>query len=191
MTRATQASRLTEGKVNVGRPGVSWRFAASLAAVLVGLLAGGCGYTIGSHLPADVKTIAVPTFKNLTQQPAVEDIMTAAVVAAFANSGIKVVPVQQADSILEGEVTEYNLTSISYDSGSNALVYRLRVRMNIQFRNLRNNTMIWKQEGVEDRSDFRAWGSVAETISQERTGATAQATTEIARRIVSLALDRF
>ena len=51
--------------------------------------------------------------------------------------------------------------------------------MNIQFRDLKNNKMIWKQDGIEERSDFRAWGNVAETISQERTGATAQATTEI------------
>ena len=160
-------------------------------ALVLALIVAGCGYTIGSHLPADIKTIAVPTFKNLTQQPAVEDIMTAAVIAAFANTGVRVVPLQQADSVLEGEVTEYNLTSIAYDSGSNALVYRLRVRMNIQFRDLKNNKMIWKQDGIEDRSDFRAWGNVAETISQERTGATSQATTEIARRIVSLALDRF
>jgi hypothetical protein len=130
-------------------------------------------------------------FKNLTQQPAVEDVMTSAVVGAFSNMGIKVVPVQQADSILEGEITEYNVQSIAYDSSINAEVFRLRMRLNLQFRDVRNNTMIWRQEGFEDRADFRSRGDVAQTISQERTGAVAQAATEIARRIVSLALDRF
>ena len=157
----------------------------------LGLLAGGCGYTVGVHLPPNVKTIAVPVFKNLTQQPAVEDVMTQAMVTAFANTGVRVVPVQQADSILEGEVVEYNVQSIAYDSGTNAQVYRLRVRLNIQFRDVRNNTMIWRQEGIEDRSDFRAWGDVAATLSQERLGAANQAAVEIARRVVSLALDRF
>jgi hypothetical protein len=167
------------------------RRAARALVVLVNLLAGGCGYTVGVHLPPDVKTIAVPTFKNLTQQPAVEDVMTSAMVTAFSNTGVKVVPVQQADSILEGEVVEYNVQSISYDSGSNALTYRLRVKLNIQFRNVRNNTMIFRQEGIEDRSDFRAWGDVAQTLSAQNLGATSQAAVEIARRVVSLALDRF
>jgi hypothetical protein len=165
--------------------------AARAAVLLLGLGAGGCGYTVGGQLPANVKTIAVPMFKNLTQQPAVEDVVTSAVVSAFTNTGIKVVPVQQADSILEGEITEYNVQSIAYDSSSNAEVFRLRMRLNLQFRDVRNNTMIWRQDGLEDRADFRSRGDVAQTISQERTGAVTQAAVEIARRIVSLALDRF
>ena len=160
--------------------------------VVLALFAGGCGYTVGGNLPPHVKTIAVPMFRNLTQQPAIENIMTSAVVGAFANAGrLKVVPLQQADSILEGEVVEYNVESIAYDTSINAQVYRLRVKLNIQFRDVRNNTMLWKQEGLEERSDFRAWGDVSQTISQERIGASNQAAVEIGRRIVSLALDRF
>ena len=159
---------------------------------LLALLASGCGYTIGGNLPPHVKTIAVPMFRNLTQQPAIEDVMTSAVVNAFANTGrLKVVSLAQADSILEGEVVEYNVESIAFDTSINAQVYRLRVRLNIQFRDVRNNTMLWKQDGLEERSDFRAWGDVSQTISQERIGAANQAAVEIGRRIVSLALDRF
>jgi lipopolysaccharide assembly LptE-like protein len=146
---------------------------------------------VGGQLPPNVKNIAVPMFRNLTQQPAVEDVVTSAVVNAFANTGIKVVPVQQADSILEGEITEYSVQSIAYDSSINAEVFRLRMRLNLHFRDVRNNTMIWRQDGIEDQADFRARGDVAQTISQERTGAVTQAAVEIARRIVSLALDRF
>ena len=164
---------------------------AASALALLALVTGGCGYTIGVQLPPDVKTIAVPMFKNLTQQPAVEDVMTQAMVTAFANTGVTVVPVQQADSILEGEVVEYQVQSIAFDTSTNAQVYRLRVKLNIQFRNVRNNTMIFRQDGIEDRSDFRAWGDVAQTLSQERLGATSQAAVEIARRVVSLTLDRF
>ena len=167
------------------------RRVASAAVLLLGLFAGSCGYTVGAKLPPNVKNIAVPVFKNLTQQPTVEDVMTSAVVSAFSNMGIKVVPVQQADAILEGEITEYNVQSIAYDSSINAEVFRLRMRLNLQFRDVRNNTMIWRQEGFEDHSDFRSRGDVAQTISQERTGAVSQAATEIARRVVSLALDRF
>jgi len=70
-------------------------------------------------------------------------------------------------------------------------VFRLRVRLNIQFRDVRNNTMLWRQEGLEERSDFRARGDVSGTLSQERVGAASQAAADIGRRIVSLAMDRF
>ena len=168
------------------------RRAAGVGVLLLGLLAGGCGYTLGGNLPPHVKTVAVPVFKNLTQQPAIENVITSAVVNAFANGGrLKVVPLEQADSILEGEIVGYTVDSIAFDSSINAQVFRLRVRLNIQFRDVRNNTMLWRQEGLEERSDFRARGDVSGTLSQERVGAASQAAADIGRRIVSLAMDRF
>jgi lipopolysaccharide assembly LptE-like protein len=159
---------------------------------LVGLLAGGCGYTVGGNLPSHIKTVAVPMFKNLTQQPAVENVITAAVVSAFASGGrLKVVPVERADSILEGEIVGYSVESIAYDSSINAQAFRLRVKVNIQFRDVRDNSMLWRQEGLEERSDFRVSGQVSQTLSAEREGATGQAAVDIGRKIVSLALDRF
>ena len=114
-----------------------------MGVLLLGLLAGGCGYTLGGNLPPHVKTVAVPVFKNLTQQPAIENVITSAVVNAFANGGrLKVVPLEQADSILEGEIVGYTVDSIAFDSSINAQVFRLRVRLNIQFRDVRNNTML-------------------------------------------------
>src|SRR6266498_4388784 len=166
--------------------------AARVGLFLLSVLVGGCGYSLGGNLPPHVKTVAVPIFKNLTQQPAIENVITSAVVNAFANGGrLKVVPVEQADSILEGEIVGYTVDSIAFDSSINAQVFRLRVTVNIQFRDVRNNTMLWRQEGLEERSDFRARGDVSETLSQERVGAASQAAVDIGRRIVSLALDRF
>ena len=168
------------------------RRAAGVGVLVLGLLTGGCGYTLGGNLPPHVKTVAVPIFKNLTQQPAIENVITAAVVNAFANGGrLKVVPVAQADSILEGEIVGYTVDSIAFNSSINAQEFRLRVRLNIQFRDVRNNTMLWRQEGLEERSDFRVGGQVSQTISAEREGAASQAAVDIGRRIVSLALDRF
>ncbi len=166
--------------------------AATVGLGLLWLLAGGCGYTLGGNLPPHVKTVAVPIFKNLTQQPAIENVITAAVVNAFASGGrLKVVPLEQADSILEGEIVGYSVESIAYDSSINAQAYRLRVTLNIQFRDVRENTMLWRQEGLEERADFRVSGQVSQTLSTEREGAAGQAAVDIGRKIVSLALDRF
>jgi lipopolysaccharide assembly LptE-like protein len=161
------------------------------ALLLLATLLGGCGYTIGGNLPPNIKSVAVPVFKNLTQQPSIENVITAAVVNAFVVGGrLKVVPVEQADSLLEGEVTSYNVESIAFDSGINAQVFRLRVALNVQFRDVRNNTMLWRQEGLQDQADFRVAGQVSQTIALEESAAR-QAAVEIGRRVVSLALDRF
>ena len=85
------------------------RGARAVAAFALAALVSGCGYTIGlgGNLPSHIKTVAVPIFVNGTQQPAVENFITAAVVNAFVTSGrLKVVPVSQADSILEGITRE-------------------------------------------------------------------------------------
>ena len=160
--------------------------------LLLGLFVAGCGYHFGGNLPPHVKTVAVPVFKNLTQQPGIENTITQAVVEAFANTGrLRVVPVDKADSILEGEITDYTVESIAYNTSIDAQEFRLRVRVNIQFRDVRTNTMLWKQNNLDERSDFRSTGQVQQNISLERDQASSQAAQDVGRKIVSLALDRF
>ena len=160
---------------------------ACLALVLVG----GCGYSLGGNLPPHVKTVAVPIFKNLTQQPAIENVITSAVVNAFVAGGrLGVVPAEQADSLLEGDITGYTVDSIAFDPSINAQVFRLQVTLNVHFRDLKTNTTLWRQEGIQERADFRVAGQVSQTIAFEE-GATRQAAVDIGRKIVSLALDRF
>jgi Lipopolysaccharide-assembly len=162
-----------------------------LACLALAVFAGGCGYSLGGNLPPNVKTVAVPIFRNLTQQPAIENVITSGVVNAFASGGrLKVVPAEQADSLLEGEITGYNVDSIAFDASINAQVFRLQVTLNVHFRDLRSNATLWRQEGLQERADFRVTGQVSQTIAFEE-GAARQAAVDIGRKIVSLALDRF
>jgi hypothetical protein len=164
-----------------------------LAGLVLACLVGGCGYSVGmgGNLPSQIKTVAVPIFVNSTQQPAVESVITAAVINAFVTSGrLKVASVREADSILEGDIIGYNLDSIAYDPQINVTVYRLRVRVNILFRDVRQGTTLWKQDGLEQWADFRVQGQVSETLAREDVAAR-QAAVEIGRRIVSSAVDRF
>ena len=164
-----------------------------LAGVVLACLVGGCGYSIGlgGNLPSHLKTVAVPVFVNSTQQPAVESVITAAVVNAFVTSGrLKVVSVKEADSILEGNIIGYYLDSIAYNAESNVTVYRLRVRVNILFRDIRQSTTLYKQDGLEQWADFRVQGQVSDTLAREDQAAR-QAAVEIGRRIVASSVDRF
>ena len=162
-------------------------------ALALAALSTGCGYSVGlrGNLPAHIKTVAVPIFTNQTQEPAVENVITAAVVNAFVTSGrLKVVPIDEADSILEGTITGYNLELIAFSSNINVTEFRVRVQVNIRFRDVRENTMLWKQDGLEERADFRVQGQVSDTIAREDSAAR-QAAVDIGRRIVASAVDRF
>lgn len=164
------------------------RGAALLALVLA---LGGCGYSFQGTLPSHVKTVAVPIFINRTQQPAVEAVITRAIVDAFATNGrLRVVRPEDADSILEGEVLQYTVGAIAVDPSLNVQQYRLGVTLNLRMRDVRLNTLLFEQANFSEQADFLVAGSVAQTLSIEA-GALQQAATEIARSVVSLALDRF
>lgn len=160
-------------------------------ALSVALFVAGCGYSLTGNLPPHIRTIAVPVFANKTQEPAVEHFLTQAVVDAFVTSGrLKVARPEEADSILEGEIVGYHLESLSFDPRANVREYRLLVTLNLQFRDVKKNAMLWRQEGVQEKADFRVPGQVSATISREE-AALRRAAVDIGRAIVNLAVDRF
>jgi hypothetical protein len=164
---------------------------AFVVLVVLGVLVAGCGYSVRGHLPADVRTVSIPVFGNRTKQPAVETEMTRALADAFATDGrLKLASRDVADSILEGEVTGYDLVSIAFDPLANVRLYRLIVTMNVRFRDVRRNTMLFEQHGLTEKADFRVLGAVSETIAREEIALRA-ATADIARAVVALAIERF
>jgi len=135
--------------------------------------------------------VAVPVFQNRTPVPAVENFLTSAVVNAFATNGrLRVTSVDRADAILEGEITGYLLQSVAYDAAANIRQFRLTVTLNLRFRDVRRNEVLFQRGGYSDRADFTVPGTVAETISVTES-ALQQAATEIARSVVSFAVERF
>lgn len=162
---------------------------AALVAVASALA--GCGYSFQGTLPDHIKTIAVPIFVNRTQQPAVESVITRAIVDAFATNGrLRVVRPEDADAIVDGEVIGYTVGPIAVDPSLAVQQYRLGVTLNLRLRDLRRNEVLFEQTNFTEQADFRVAGSVAQTLSVEA-GALQQAATEIGRSVVSLALDRF
>jgi outer membrane lipopolysaccharide assembly protein LptE/RlpB len=163
----------------------------ALLLLLLAVLLGGCGYTIRGTLPSHINTVAVPIFRNRTPEPAIESLITRAVVEAFSTNGrLKVVGSGQADAILDGEITNYNVSSIAFDRDANVRQYRLLVTVNLRMRDVRRNTVLFQQSGVSEQADFRVQNAVSQTISREETALRAAAV-DIGRAIVSLAITRF
>ena len=166
----------------------------ALAALVVfgaTLASAGCGYSLRGNLPDHIKTVAVPVFQNRTPVPAVENFLTNAIVNAFSTNGrLRVTTVAGADSVLDGEITSYYLQSIAYDAAANIRQFRLTVTLNLRFRDVRRNEVLFQRTGFSDRADFAVPGTVAETITASE-GALQQAATQIARSVVSFAVERF
>jgi hypothetical protein len=79
------------------------------AAAFIGSLLSGCaGYHIGAVKPfylRDVKSIAVPTFKNNTLEPRIEVLVTGTVIKQFQQDGtFRITGDENADAILKGEI---------------------------------------------------------------------------------------
>jgi len=167
------------------------RAGRALGPVLVALVLAGCGYSTRGSLPDHIKTVAVPIFKNRTLEPGVDSAITSGVVDAFSSGGrVKMVPIDEADAILQGEVVSYSLDSLVFDQNANVGAYWLQGVLNVEFRDVRKSALLWPQEGLSATSDFQVQGAVSDTIAGGR-GAVSQAAAEIGRKVVNLALDRF
>ena len=169
----------------------SRRVGRALGLIVAAVALAGCGYSTRGSLPDHIKTVAVPIFKNRTLEPGVDSAITSGVVNAFSSGGrVKVVPLDQADAILQGEVVAYSLDGLAFDQNANVRAYRLRLVLNVEFRDVRRSAMLWRQEGLSETSDFQVQGAVSDTLARGQ-GAVSQAAAEIGRKVVNLALDRF
>jgi hypothetical protein len=165
------------------------RTVAVLIAVV--LLAGSCGYSFRPSLPANIKTVHIPTLQNRTQEPGVEDFVTSALRQAIVSSGMaRIAEPERADAIMEGAIVGYSLTSLAFNSSANVTQYRLQLALALALRDRVKNEVIWKQDRIEERADFPVTGQVTTTLVREQ-DAVRRAAVDVARTILSLAFEGF
>jgi outer membrane lipopolysaccharide assembly protein LptE/RlpB len=167
------------------------RAGRALGLVLVALVLAGCGYSTRGSLPDHIKTVAVPIFKNQSDVPGLENAITSAVISAFSSGGrLRVVPVDQADSVLEGEILSTQIDGAGFDRNQNVQAYHLTVVLNVTFRDVRQDKILWQENGLTQVSDFQVQGLVSSTLAQGG-GAASQAAADIGRKIANAATDLF
>ena len=88
------------------------------------LFCAACGYRTAGHavqLPENVKTIAVPAFKNETSTYRIEQMLTASVVREFTTrTHYRILndPSEEADATLRGTVLSTATSPLAYDTSS-------------------------------------------------------------------------
>lgn len=103
----------------------------------------GCGYTVGSLLPAELKTINVPTFINKTAEPNLEADVTSGVINEFKKDGaLNVTSADKADTVLIGHIVDYQKIAQIYDSKGTASQSKLVLTADIVFKNASTDAII-------------------------------------------------
>ena len=154
-----------------------------LALRLLPLFSSCVNYRLGSMLPADIRTVHVPTCVNRTTEPFIEQDATSAILSAIQMDGsLRVVPREDADSILDITLTEFWLDPVSYVSGeaSTANEYRMNIRANIVLRRAHGSEVILERIGIVGYKEFDFTGD----MTSSKAIALRPAAEDLGRRIV-------
>lgn len=160
---------------------------ALLLAVLIAasmLGATGCaGYKLGSMLPADVKTVYVPSFINETTEPLIEVECLRAVMEELQRDGsLRIADEENADAIVRVRLREYRLEPVVFDTTnrSNVRQYRIKLAASLVMTRRSNDSVIVERPIVRGEGVFNVLGDLS---SSKLTGLPVAAA-DLARNLV-------
>jgi len=163
--------------------------------LLTGLisLGAGCGYKVsgsGKYLPEELKTVAIPDFDNKTTKAEAEQFVTYAIRDEFIKrSSMKLVDrTDQADALLEGEITRFSVKPLSYSYIGSANQYTVSITLKVTFTNLKTNGIIYRNNNMVFTEDYEI--ESGDFFSQE-TEAIEKIAGQFARGIVSALLENY
>jgi len=144
-------------------------------AILVGIVASGCGYTFRgseSALPPDVKNIYIPQVENNSTKLGLSKIITDAIRDEFDSYGtVAVVDSQsEADAVLKVRILSVKDTTGATRSGSNtALQMQTTISLAGELRRT-TGPVLWRDSAIQATQSFGADSSVVVTSSLDFAG---------------------
>ncbi len=162
-------------------------------------LTGGCGYSTGSLLPSNYRTISVEPFKNkvgyLNENirglyvPLLEAKVHDAVVSRFQTDGhLKVTRSEQADLVLKGSLIGFDREELRLSDNQDVTEYRLRITVAITlFDGTGGGQELWDEPSYSGEATYYISGPQAKSEAQ----ALDDALKDISRRIVERTLENW
>jgi outer membrane lipopolysaccharide assembly protein LptE/RlpB len=158
------------------------------------LLLSQCGYRLrgtGSFLPAHIKKINVPMFKNLTTRYQLDLQLTQSVIDELVSRG-KVEITQNAESahaILLGEIASFTVNPLAFSGKGTADRYNITVVAKILLRDLVSKKTLFSNPSYVYTEEYEVpEGSSFETVETEAIGRVAE---KFARTLVITILEGF
>jgi outer membrane lipopolysaccharide assembly protein LptE/RlpB len=188
----------TKTKINPGSLVPCSSVLRCMTAVLLLLMSTGCGYSLagrGSFLPAHIKTIAVPIFVNNSAVYDVERRITERVVSELISRGkYKVVTGNEPrDAVLEGTISSITMTPAAMNNQRLATSWAIVLTASVQFRDLKDNKVLWSNPAMQFREEFPMTGTVADpnAFFGQDINALERMASEFARTLISAILEAF
>jgi outer membrane lipopolysaccharide assembly protein LptE/RlpB len=169
---------------------------ALLPAALVVLALSGCGYhTLGAatHLPAGVRTLAVPVFATRTEANHTEVTLTEAVIREFATrTRLRVTPDSggDADAVLHGTILQETVAPLTYNSStqqSSSFLITLVVSVTLTGR---DGAVLYENKNYVFRQQYQSTANLP-TFFQENPAAVERLSREFARQLAADVLEGF
>jgi outer membrane lipopolysaccharide assembly protein LptE/RlpB len=167
---------------------------AAAMAMLLGL--SGCGYhTLGAatHLPPDLKTLAVPLFATQTETYHTETVMTEAVIREFqARTRFRVTPSEHADAdaVVHGTILKEHVAPLTYNSStqqSSSFLITVEAAVTVT---ARNGKILYKNDHYVYREQYQSTTDLT-TFIQENPAAMDRLSRAFARQLVADVLEGF
>lgn len=162
----------------------------SLFAVLACMVAGCAHYRVGSSVPEELRTIAVPVFENASGFPEIDAIVTQYVLREFQREGtFKLEPLKTAKLKLLGKLAKSDMEPLNYDRnyGSRTSEYRYSLVAEITLIERESGKLLLDDVPIKANTTFLTHGDML-TGMQDAAPRIAE---ELSRAIVDAVLARW
>jgi outer membrane lipopolysaccharide assembly protein LptE/RlpB len=123
----------------------------------------GCGYNFRgktNNLPSDVRTIAIPVFKNNTGETRIESIFTDQTIFQFTRSQLlRVVGEKSADAILRGDITRADVEDVSYTAQETSQQRRITIVVKASLTRTRDGKLLWQRHELKQQRTYAVGSS--------------------------------
>jgi len=136
-----------------------------------------CGYRVRSSvgkLPSDVQSLGIPTFRNLTPQYKIEQLITRAVLKEFSTRTRATVNSSSSgvDMVLEGEIRNISSSPVTFGtqtegSQTTGSAFLVTVQMSVKLKRLRDSAVIWQNDDFLYRERYVLNSSVRDFFFEE------------------------
>ncbi len=125
---------------------------AMAAGVVLALGSAGCDQTVKRTLPSGIRSVYVQEFSNSTDQAILPGLLLEELRREFRLDGrLTVMDVPAgADAMLDGGVVEYMRQPARFDQNNVIQEYRLRIVVDLAFKDLAKGSMLWEEKGPKD-----------------------------------------
>jgi outer membrane lipopolysaccharide assembly protein LptE/RlpB len=155
-----------------------------------------CGYHVAgtaSRIPPDVKTIAVPAFKNMSSTFHIEQQLTSAVTREFLErTHYRILPnPADADAVLKGTIKDVRARAMTFDINTGrATSLQIQVTADVQLEDVHTHKILFANSNYVYREEYQVSESPSALFEEDKP-ALDRLSRDLARTLVTDVLENF